>query len=246
MVCLMAWTGWLSCAAAGFITLAGLLSQLDSGVIAALVAAAVRVVLKALVACSPPDTAEAVACSCRALAEVSGLEGGRVPGLTGVWVDGRKVAAIGVRATRWVTYHGLALNVTTDLAPFSQIVPCGIADRPVASVQELVLPGARQDVAPLGRAGQQQEAGQPPRQDQQRRQQQQQQHGGDAALLLEEYRHGLLSAFEEVFGLQVEALVGAGAVQQLEGLGPPGRAPAAAPATAAKAGEALALGPGVG
>ncbi|EFN56622.1 hypothetical protein CHLNCDRAFT_12548, partial [Chlorella variabilis] len=70
----------------------------------------------------------------RALEAASGLRGERIPGLTGVWVGGQKVAAIGVRASRWVTYHGLALNVVNDLAPFRQIVPCGIADRPVASV----------------------------------------------------------------------------------------------------------------
>jgi lipoyl(octanoyl) transferase len=67
-----------------------------------------------------------------------GLKGERIPGLTGVWVDGAKVAAIGVRATRWVTYHGLALNVTTDLSPFQDIVPCGIEDRPVTSMHDLL------------------------------------------------------------------------------------------------------------
>ncbi|KAK9915148.1 hypothetical protein WJX75_005320 [Coccomyxa subellipsoidea] len=71
----------------------------------------------------------------RALNEVSGLTGERIPGLTGVWVRGQKVAAIGVRAQKWVTYHGLAINITTDLAPFRYITPCGIADRPVASVE---------------------------------------------------------------------------------------------------------------
>ena len=72
---------------------------------------------------------------CRALAEVSGLTGERIPGLTGVWVDGQKVAAIGVRANKWVAYHGLAINITTDLAPFLHITPCGISDRPTTSVQ---------------------------------------------------------------------------------------------------------------
>jgi len=59
---------------------------------------------------------------------VSGIEAGRIDGLTGVWVDNRKIAAIGIRATKWVSYHGIALNVTTDLAPFGHIVPCGIKD----------------------------------------------------------------------------------------------------------------------
>ena len=65
--------------------------------------------------------------SYRALAAVSGLQGRRIEGLTGVWVDGSKVAAIGVRAQRWVTYHGMALNIDMDLAPFDMIVPCGIS-----------------------------------------------------------------------------------------------------------------------
>lgn len=68
-------------------------------------------------------------------------------------MGGSKVAALGVRASRWVTYHGLALNVCVDLAPFARIVPCGIADRPVASVAG-VLRGA--EAAPAGQpAGQQ-------------------------------------------------------------------------------------------
>ena len=51
-----------------------------------------------------------------------------------MWTDCGKVAAAGVRATRWVTYHGIALNVCPDLEPFKHIVPCGIDDRPVTSV----------------------------------------------------------------------------------------------------------------
>ena len=62
------------------------------------------------------------------------LAGEREEGLTGVWVGGRKVAALGVRAARWATYHGLALNVNADLAYFEHIVPCGIQGREVASV----------------------------------------------------------------------------------------------------------------
>lgn len=55
-----------------------------------------------------------------------GIEAGRVPGYTGVWVGDRKIASIGVHVGRWVTWHGFALNVTTDLSYFDLIVPCGI------------------------------------------------------------------------------------------------------------------------
>jgi lipoyl(octanoyl) transferase len=66
-----------------------------------------------------------------------GLAAGRIPGLTGVWAGGAKVAAIGVRISRWITSHGFALNVTTDLSFFELIVPCGIADRGVTSFARL-------------------------------------------------------------------------------------------------------------
>lgn len=65
-----------------------------------------------------------------------GLKGERIPGLTGVWVQGSKVAAVGIRVTRWVTYHGFALNVDPDLRAFERIVPCGITDRPVGSLSQ--------------------------------------------------------------------------------------------------------------
>jgi lipoyl(octanoyl) transferase len=66
-----------------------------------------------------------------------GIEAGRVPGLTGVWVGREKLAAIGVRISRWITSHGFALNVATDLDYFNLIVPCGIADRGVTSLARL-------------------------------------------------------------------------------------------------------------
>jgi lipoyl(octanoyl) transferase len=73
----------------------------------------------------------------RAVGEL-GVEAARVPGLTGVWVGREKVAAIGVRISRWVTSHGFALNVTSDIEYFKLIVPCGIADRGVTSLARLL------------------------------------------------------------------------------------------------------------
>ena len=66
-----------------------------------------------------------------------GLEGGRDPKATGVWVDGRKVAAMGMHLSHWVSTHGFALNLNTDLAPFSWIVPCGLTGREVTSMRAL-------------------------------------------------------------------------------------------------------------
>lgn len=65
-----------------------------------------------------------------------GLTGTRVPGATGVWVDGAKVCAIGVHISRWVTSHGFALNVETDLQYFQYIIPCGLT-LPVTSMRAL-------------------------------------------------------------------------------------------------------------
>jgi lipoyl(octanoyl) transferase len=67
-----------------------------------------------------------------------GVSARRVEGLTGVWAGREKLAAIGVRIARWVTSHGFAFNVTTDLEYFSLIVPCGIADRGVTSLDRLL------------------------------------------------------------------------------------------------------------
>jgi len=65
-----------------------------------------------------------------------GITAGRIDGMTGVWVDGSKVAAIGVHISRWVTSHGFALNVDTDLTYFQYIVPCGLT-KPVTSMAKL-------------------------------------------------------------------------------------------------------------
>ena len=65
-----------------------------------------------------------------------GLRGGRVEGATGVWVDGAKICAIGVHISRWVTSHGFALNVETDLQYFQYIIPCGLT-LPVTSMRAL-------------------------------------------------------------------------------------------------------------
>ena len=79
-----------------------------------------------------------------ALAEF-GIQGGRVAGATGVWVDGAKVAAIGVHISRWVTSHGFALNVDTDLQYFQYIVPCGLT-KPVTSMRKLGSEAGRQSI----------------------------------------------------------------------------------------------------
>lgn len=83
-----------------------------------------------------------------------GIEGGRIEGLTGVWLDHekrvnpRKICAIGVKTSRWVTMHGFALNVNTQLEYFDNIIPCGIPDKAVTSLEkELDRPIDIQEVA---------------------------------------------------------------------------------------------------
>ncbi|KAB1220515.1 putative lipoyltransferase-like protein, chloroplastic [Morella rubra] len=74
----------------------------------------------------------------RVLSSTFSIKASRLEGFTGVWVGEKKVAAIGIRVSQWITYHGLALNVTTDLTPFHSIVPCGIRNRQVGSIKGLL------------------------------------------------------------------------------------------------------------
>ena len=74
-----------------------------------------------------------------------GICAGRLEGCTGVWVNGKKVAAIGIHISRWVTSHGFALNHTTDLKYFQYIVPCGLT-KPVTSIEELGSRAGREEV----------------------------------------------------------------------------------------------------
>jgi lipoyl(octanoyl) transferase len=66
-----------------------------------------------------------------------GVPAGRIPGLTGTWVGAEKIGAIGIRISRWITSHGFAFNVRTDLDHFRLIVPCGITDRGVTSLEKV-------------------------------------------------------------------------------------------------------------
>ncbi len=69
---------------------------------------------------------------------IYGLSGARIAGLTGVWVEGYKIAAIGIKVSRWITYHGFALNVCPDLSGFAEFIPCGIANKPVGSLEQFL------------------------------------------------------------------------------------------------------------
>jgi lipoyl(octanoyl) transferase len=67
-----------------------------------------------------------------------GIKAGRIEGLTGVWVGDEKICAMGIRCSRWVTMHGFALNVNTNLDYFSNIVPCGISNKEVTSLRKIL------------------------------------------------------------------------------------------------------------
>ena len=67
-----------------------------------------------------------------------GIEAKRIEGLTGVWVGDEKIAALGVRIRRWVTMHGFSINVNTDLAFYDGIIPCGIFDHGITSMEQLL------------------------------------------------------------------------------------------------------------
>ena len=149
----------------------------------------------------------------RALAALglAGAGAGREPGAPGVWVGSDKVAALGVRCKRWLTYHGLALNVVNDLEPFDAIVPCGLAGRGVCSVGQLV---ARAE----GRGGGPEEVPGP---------------GTPAGQeLLARTSEALLCAFAEVFELELDRSEGprglpepSGAEELLPAAFPPVEAP---------------------
>lgn len=67
-----------------------------------------------------------------------GIQAGRIEGLTGVWVGEEKICAMGIRCSRWVTMHGFAFNVNTDLSYFDHIVPCGISDKNVTGLNKIL------------------------------------------------------------------------------------------------------------
>lgn len=66
------------------------------------------------------------------------IEAKRIEGFTGVWVGDKKICAMGIRCSRWVTMHGFAFNINTDLSYFNHIVPCGITDKTVTSMKEIL------------------------------------------------------------------------------------------------------------
>ncbi len=81
------------------------------------------------------------------------LPGYRIPGFTGVWLEGHKIAAIGIKVKRWITMHGFSINVCPDLSGFDKIVPCGIEGKPVGSLvqfrPDLTIEQVRLDLPPI-------------------------------------------------------------------------------------------------
>ncbi len=84
----------------------------------------------------------------RTLADL-GVQSGRDKRGIGVWVDGKKVAAVGVRCRKWISFHGIALNINPNLRHFSGIVACGMTDSPVTSIQKLGVDTDREQVEQL-------------------------------------------------------------------------------------------------
>ena len=76
-----------------------------------------------------------------------GISADRKDGLTGVWVEDEKIAALGVRISRWVTMHGFALNVNTDLTYYDSIIPCGIFDYGITSMEHIL--GEKQNMSKI-------------------------------------------------------------------------------------------------
>jgi lipoyl(octanoyl) transferase len=77
------------------------------------------------------------------------LPGERIPGLTGVWCQGRKVCALGIKVSRWISMHGFALNVCPDLKGFERIVPCGLTGWEVGSLQQWIPDVTVEQIQPL-------------------------------------------------------------------------------------------------
>ena len=119
-----------------------------------------------------------------------GIAAERNPGYTGVWTGGRKIASIGVHAKQWVTWHGFALNVTTELSAFDLIIPCGIAGVVMTSV------AAELDARTHGRTDAQGDERTSGRADERT--------GGHAAVpdLAAAVREAVVRAFEVVFGFE--------------------------------------------